>query len=183
MRVPAVRGGVDGLEPARSLAAGLPNAFFGNDFTVELIRAFDEVLAPVFLTLEDLDAYFDPRYAPDDFVRWLAGWLGFPTDERWPAERIRAHLGDAVEALLWRGTRRGIAAAVRAHTGCEPEVTDSGGVSWSATPHGRLPGEARPRLVVRVEDTDGMVDSDVLDRVVAEVKPAHVAHRVAVTGP
>jgi phage tail-like protein len=176
-----VRGAVADLEPVRSLSAGLPAAFFGNDFTAGLVRAFDEVLAPVFATLEDIDAYLDPRYAPDDFVRWLAGWLGFPTDERWSAERIRTHLGDALEALLWRGTVRGVAAAVRAHTGQEPEVADTGGVSWSSTPLGRLPGRSRGELVVRVPDVDGTVDAEVVDRVVGEVKPAHVPHRVIVS--
>jgi phage tail-like protein len=171
------------LEPPRSLATGLPAAFFGNDFTANLVRAFDEVLAPVFATLDEFDAYLDPRYAPDDFLRWLAGWLGFPVGERWPPERIRTHFADARDALLWRGTVKGVAAAVRACTGREPEVTDTGGVAWSARPLGPLPGEARPQLIVRIDDPDGEVAQEVVDRVVAEVKPAHVPHQVIITGP
>jgi phage tail-like protein len=190
-----MRGGVEDLASPQSLAVGLPGAFFGNDFTVGLVQAFDDVLAPVFATLDDFDAYLDPRYAPEDFLRWLAGWLGFPVDERWPAERLRAHLADAVEALLWRGTVRGVAAAVRAYTGRQPRVTDSGGVASSARPLGDLPGEPRPRLLVEVTDTGtgagkgratdaGAVDPAVVDRIVAEVKPAHVRHEVVVTrGP
>jgi phage tail-like protein len=176
-----MRAGVDGLRPPQSLAAGLPPAFFGNDFTRDLVDAFDQVLAPVFATLDDFDAYLDPRYAPEDFLRWLAGWLGFPTDERWPADRLRASLGDAVEALVWRGTVRGVAAAVRAYTGEQPEVSDSGGVASSARPLGALPGEPRPRLVVRVPGKD--VDPAVVERIVAEVKPAHVPHEIVLNGP
>jgi phage tail-like protein len=176
-----MRAGVDGLRPPHSLAAGLPGAFFGNDFTRELVRSFDQVLAPVFATLDDFDAYLDPQYAPEDFLRWLAGWFGFPIDERWPANRLRAHLADAVEALVWRGTVRGVAAAVRAYTGQAPQVVDSGGVSGSARPLGALPGEPRPALLVRVVDPEGILDVAVVDRLVAEVKPAHVPHEIVVS--
>jgi phage tail-like protein len=176
-----MRAAIDGLRPPRSLAAGLPPAFFGNDFTRELIRAFDEVLAPVFAALDDFDAYLDPRYAPDDYVRWLAGWLGFPTDERWAVERIRRHFGDARDGLLRRGTLAGVAAAVRAYTGQTPRLADSGGVAWSRSPLGTLPGEARPRLVVQVDDPGGTVDREVVERIVAATKPAHVSHEVVIT--
>jgi phage tail-like protein len=174
-----MRGAVEGLEPPASLAAGLPDAFIGNDFTRELIAAFDEVLAPVFASIDDFDAYLDPRYAPEDFLRWLTGWVGFPLDERWPADRLRARIADAVEAVLWRGSLRGVAAAVRAYTGEQPEVLDSGGVTSSPRPLGPLPGEARPRLLVRVRHSRRL-DPDVLDRLISDVKPAHVPHEIAV---
>jgi phage tail-like protein len=173
-----MRAGVPGLRPPESLATGLPPAFFGNDFTHGLIAAFDEVLAPVFATLDDFDAYLDPRYAPEDFLRWLASWLGFPLDERWPADRLRVHIIDAVEAVRWRGTIRGIAAAVRAYTGEQPEVIDTGGVASSARPLGPLPGEPRPRLLVRVRRGGDPMDPEVLDRIISEVKPAHVPHEL-----
>jgi phage tail-like protein len=176
-----VRAAIEGMRPPRSLAAGLPPAFFGNDFTRELIGAFDEVLAPVFATLDDFDAYLDPRYAPEDYVRWLAGWLGFPTDERWPVQRIRENFADAREGLLRRGTLAGVAAAVRAYTGRTPKLADSGGVTWSTRPLGPLPGEAQPRLVVQLDDPDGTVDRQVLERIVAATKPAHVLHEVVLT--
>ena len=174
-----MRGAVDGLQPPESLAAGLPGAFIGNDFTRGLIGAFDEMLAPVFASLDDFDAYLDPRYAPEDFLRWLTGWVGFPLDERWSAEQLRAHVADAMEAVLWRGTVRGVAAAVRAYTGEQPEVVDTGGVTSSARPLGPLPGEARPRLLVRVRRR-GRLDPDVLDRLVSDVKPAHVPHEIVI---
>lgn len=174
------RGAVEGLDPPRSLASGLPAAFFGNDFTAGLVSAFDEVLAPVFATLDDFDAYLDPRYAPEDFLRWLCGWLGSPVDERLPADGLRARLRDSVEAVMWRGTVRGVAAAVRSHTGRDPRIEDSGAVSTSHLPMRPLPGAARQRLVVRVSDPDGNLDADLLHRVVAAAKPAHVPHEVVI---
>jgi phage tail-like protein len=176
-----MRGGLENLRPPSSLAGGVPPAFFGNDFTRGLIDAFDEVLAPVFASLDELDAYFDPRYAPEDFLRWMAGWLGFGVDERRSAERLREHLSDAREALLYRGTIAGVTAAVRACTGLTCEVTDSGGVAWSARPGGPLPGSARPQLTVQVTDPDGTLDRAMLDRVIAQAAPAHVRAEVIVT--
>jgi phage tail-like protein len=178
-----VRAEIDGLTPSRSLAGGLPAAFFGNEFTYGLVGAFDEVLAPVFATLDDLDAYLDPQYAPTDFVRWLAGWLGSVVDERWSADRIRAHLADARDGVLWRGTVRGVTSAVRSYTGSTPQVTDGGGVAWSTRPTGALPGDPRARLVVRVDDPDGTVDPAVVDRIVADAKPVHIPHEVVISAP
>jgi phage tail-like protein len=137
-----VRAGVEGLRPPRSLAAGLPPAFFGNDFTAELIRAFDEVLAPVFASLDDFDAYLDPRYAPDDFVRWLAGWLGFPMDERWAVPLIRRHFGDAREGLLRRGTLAGVvepSTRAAARRGARPAAGACGQSRWDSRPGGGGP--------------------------------------------
>ena len=172
-----MRGPVENLPTPQPLADGLPDAFLTDGFTRDIVSAFDDVLAPVHATLDELDAYFDPRYAPEDFLRWMAGWLGFPIDERWPAERLRAHLVDAVEALRWTGTVRGVAAAVRAYTGSEPEVIDNGGVTGSRRPLGSLPGRSRPLLVVKVPESPG-VDRQVVDRLVATIKPAHVPHQV-----
>lgn len=170
-----MRGAAD-VPMASSLRDGLPPAFFGSDFTADLVAAFDEVLAPVVATLDDLDAYVDPRYAPDDFVRWLGTWLVAPVDERWPAHRVRAHLPDIRDALLRRGTVTGLAAMLRAVTGNEPEISDSGGVATSPRPMGPLPGVERAFVRVRVsipdEDPDTM--EDVVSRIVTEMTPAHV---------
>ena len=72
--------------------------------------------ASVGATLDDLDAYVDPRYAPDDFVRWVASWLSPAIAARRDADHLRAHLGDLRRALLGRGTlRRGRRGGPRVH--------------------------------------------------------------------
>lgn len=158
------------------LTAGLPPAFVGSDVTTHLVDAFDLVLAPLVATLDDLDAYVDARYAPDDFVRWLGSWLTAPVDDRWPADRVRHHLGDLREALLQRGTVGALVAMLRAVTGFEPEVSDSGGVSVGPRPMGPLPGSEQPfvRVRVRIAGDDPATMEDVVRRVVAGMVPAHV---------
>jgi phage tail-like protein len=34
-----------------------------------------EVLAPVVATIDCLGAYLDPALTPEDFLRWLGGWV------------------------------------------------------------------------------------------------------------
>jgi phage tail-like protein len=164
--------------PATSLVDGLPEAFLGSDFTVGLIGAFDDALGPVGATLDDLEAYLDPRFAPDDFVRWVASWLAPAIAARRDADHLRAHLPDLRRALLGRGTLDGIAAAVRACTGLEPDVRDSGGASWSKRPQGAFPGMSAPLLEVDVrvapDEPDPEAVLDLVRFVVADVRPAHV---------
>jgi phage tail-like protein len=182
-----MRGAVADLPVSRSLTEGLPVAFFtdptGADteqFAYNLVAAFDQVLAPVLASLDSIHAYIDPRTAPPDFLPWLAGWLGLAVGERWPPHRARSFVEGAAEAFRWRGTRRGIALAVRAYTGVEPDIDDTGGVGFSLRPGGTVPGDQTPFLRVRVVVGDAEVDEASVDRIVADAKPAHVPHRVEV---
>lgn len=176
-----MRGAAPGPVPV-SLARGVPEAFLGNDFTVGLVEAFDDVLAPVTGVLGDLDAYLDPRHAPDDFVVWVASWLSPQIGGRLRGAQARERLVDLRVALLARGTLGGVAAAVRACTGLDPVLRDSGGVAWSARPHGPLPGVRAALLEVDVvlapdePDPDALLD--LVRAVVDDVRPVHVPARV-----
>ena len=175
-----MRASVEGLPSPHPLAAGLPASFFGSEFTGQFVAAFDDVLAPVFSSLDNLDAYLDPRLAPDDFLAWLAGWVGVAVNERWPPQRVRRFVAAAAGMYRWRGTRRGIAEGVRAFVGTEPQIEESGAVAWSARPGSPYPGEPGPWLLVRVVTDDPQLDQASLDRIVADAKPAHVPHRLEV---
>lgn len=162
--------------PPVSLAEGLPSVFLASTFSRHLIEALDTVLAPLVATIDDLDAYVDPRYAPDDHLVWLGSWLNMAVESQWPAARVRRHLPDLVEALTARGTPRGLEAAVRACTGQEPTVRDGGGVAWSARPNGPLPGRSSSTVVVEVPTPAEARDElrSLVDAVVDDVRPAHV---------
>src|SRR5215468_4745376 len=100
------------LDSPHPLREQLPAVYLDDDFTVRFTYAFDEVLAPLFATLDCLSAYLDPRLAPDDFVTWLAGWVAFPVDEGWTLAQRRELVARAVELHRWRGTPRGLVAHV-----------------------------------------------------------------------
>jgi P2-related tail formation protein len=128
-----------------------------------------------------LDAYFEPSTAPQDFLEWLASWVGLMLDENTPTDRQRAVVAQTVELYRARGTIAGLHEHLELLTGGKVVIADSGGVSYSVTPGGDLPGEDTPRLAVRVITRAG--EDEVfhgLDELVASSKPAHVIHQVEV---
>lgn len=167
------------LATPHPLGTLLPALYQEDDLAQRLTAGLDDVLAPVLCLLDCLDAYVDPALAPEDFVAWMASVLGVEPDETVPLERRRAVVSEAADVYALHGTRLGIAAAVRAVTGVEPVVTDSGGVSWSFSPSDP-PADPTPPSVHVVVPRDAAVDASVIERTVADAAPAFVARRVDV---
>lgn len=176
-----MRGLIEGLPSPHPIGPTLPGLYQGEDFVQRLTSAFDESLAPICSVLDNLDAYLDPHLTPPDFLGWLAGWVGVSLDENWESERQRAMVSRTGTIYRRRGPVKGLAEQVAHYAGVDPEVVDSGGVSWSSVPGGRLPGRAEPSLTVRVRVANpASVDRERLDALVAENKPANVPHSVEV---
>jgi phage tail-like protein len=152
------------------------NSWQRQSFVVRLMSAFDDALAPVFATLDNLDAYVDPRVAPHDFVDWLSGWVGLAPNHAWQLRQRRERIaGEARLAVSW-GTAEGIKEVVSIFAGVpqdDVEVAERGG-----------PPEAPvPTLLVRVRVPNASsFDVVRLRRVVGGAKPAHLPHEVEVLG-
>jgi phage tail-like protein len=183
-----MRAAVAGLPTPHPLAARLPAVFLDDpspvadgSFTQRFVSAFDEVLAPVFATLDCFDAYLDPGLAPDDFLAWLAGWVALDLDDGWTPAQCRELVRQAVRLHRWRGTRRGLVEQVRLVVDGAVEVDDSGGTAWSTVPGAQLPGTAPAsvRVTVRVADPHS-VDARRVQDAVARAVPAHVTATVEV---
>jgi phage tail-like protein len=168
-----VRGMVEGLTSPVPVGTRLPAVLQEDDLLQRFTGAFDDALAPVYLTLDALACYVDPQLAPADFLEWLCGWVGIEPDETWTTERRREIVAHAAAVHRWRGTPRGVAEAVRLVVEGDVQVRDNGGSSWSAAPAGRLPGAAEPALHVRVV-ARGPVDRPRVERVIGAVSAAHV---------
>lgn len=176
-----MRGVVAGLPSPHPLWPALPAVYQDDDFAQRFLGALDEVLAPVFNTLDNFDAYLDPRLTPDDFLSWLAGWVGIALDEGWDEDRRRAIVGRAAELYRMRGTAIGLAGQVEIQTGGQVEIVENGATGWSVDPGGELPGSSEPLVVVRVTVPDPKaIDTQRLDTLVATAKPAHVMHRIEI---
>src|SRR4051812_49450543 len=179
-----MRATIKTLESPAPLGPMLPAIYQEDDFSMRFIAGFDDVLAPILLTLDCLIDYFDPALTPTDFLEWLAGWVGMEIDESWATERRRAAVATAVEMYRMRGTISGLRANLEVLSGGQVEITDSGGVAWSSSPMGPLPGQESPRLAVRVTLPDATDRTTrALDAVVTGAQPAHVVHRVDVVTP
>ncbi len=179
------RRAVPGLRSPHPIGETLPGPYQDDDFAQRFCAALDEVLAPVLSTLDCLPAYLDPALTPPDVLDWLAGWVGMAEATRWPLERRQALVARAAQLHAWRGTPFAVRELVEVATGIVPELEDSGGVTWSRDPQGRLPGRRRPELVVRVHPppegaSDSLPEVALLTRLVALVAPAHLPWRVEI---
>lgn len=177
-----MRGTIEGLRSPHPLAQGLPAIYQEEDpFTIRLTEAFDDVLAPVFSTLDNLPAYFDPSLTPPDFLGWLASWVALELDETWDLARRRQAVKSGVDLLRRRGTAVGLADELRLATGAEIEVLENGGSAWSLDPGSPMVGTPEPALLIRIVTPDaGAVDLDRVERIIGAGKPAHVPHKVEV---
>ena len=179
-----MRGLVKGLESPRPIGETLPALYQSDDMAQRLVSAMDDALAPVFATLDGFEAYLDPAYAPEDFLDWLAGWVGITLDHTWPLERRRIMVASAVDLYRLRGTASGLASQVAIYTGGQVEIIESGAAGWSRVPNAAIPGDATPALTVRVKVRDPKAISAArLDALVTAAKPAHIPHSVEIVEP
>lgn len=175
------RGGPAGLRTPHPLGEMLPAPYLDDDLTQRWLSALDDVLAPVLLVIDGLDAYVDPRLTPPDVLDWLAGWVAVTTNASRPDEANRAWVLGAVRHHGRRGTALALRDELRQATGLDVEVDESGATTWSTVAGGPLPGQDEPALVVRVRAGDpAAVPLAAVERAVTAAKPAHVPHVIDV---
>jgi phage tail-like protein len=182
---------LEGVTSRHPLAAALP-AVLREDphgepgFVERFCGALDEVLAPIALTLDALEAYVDPRIAPRDFLRWLRRWPGLPEEIALSEAATRAFVLEAAELHRWWGTEWALRRWLELYTEGNVEVTDNGGSlvagdASSAVRFDREPPWVRVRVrVPRVRARNADFQRG-LRALVAAATPAHVVTRVEVT--
>jgi phage tail-like protein len=83
------------------------------------IAAYLDVMEAFHVSVEEkldhLDQYFDPRRAPEEFVRFLAGWVDI--DFAVSTGRLRELIASFTELLTMRGTRQGLLRLLEHATG------------------------------------------------------------------
>jgi phage tail-like protein len=165
------------------LAEQLPAVYFEDPFALRFAEGLDTLLGPMLVVLDCLPAYLSSWLAPEDFLDWLAHWVGAELTGDEAAAVRREAIATAVFMHRRRGTARGLAAAVRFATGVTPEIDESGGSAWSARPLGPYPGRVDPglRVTLRVPDP-AQVNRVRLEAVVAAATPAHLPFTVEVVG-
>jgi len=173
-----MRGVVDDLDTPVPVLPRLPGILQEDEFLARWLDAFDASLAPVFVVLDNLDAYIRPETAPPDFLAWLAGWVEARLDDAWPLEQSRHVVAEAAGLLRRTGTAGGIrdAMSVSAGPGSRVQVEDTGGTTYSTEPRAALPGlpRAEVRIVVVVPAGDPSEVQRRLERAAHQFVPAHV---------
>lgn len=179
------RAAVPGLPSPHPIGAQLPALYADDDFAQRFTSGLDTVLAPVFATLDNLPAYLDPRVTPADFLGWLASWVGGVDDPDWPLALRREAAVRAVALHRGRGTRRGLAEALRLVLGVGADIVGDGAAVWSRTALSEPPPAPDGELVVRVwAQGTATVEADQVLDLVRALCPVHTRCRVEVlAGP
>ncbi|MGP3690557.1 phage tail protein [Streptomyces sp. IBSNAI002] len=170
-----MRGTVPDLVTPYPIGAYLPAVYQEDSFAQRFTSGLDDVLAPAIAVLDSLEAYADPDTTPEDFLPWLAGWLGIAVEETLPADARRARVKHAAESFVVRGTHAGLRAALHTLTGAWLEVLDSGGVRCSDRSGGCTVTDAEPAVIVRLPQSL-VHQREAVEALVAGAVPAHV-HR------
>ena len=152
-----------------------------------LLTVMQEMHAQDEELLSNLDAYFDPRRAPDVFVPYLASWVDLDRLLALRAEkaglryslstglgRLRELTASAAMLSQWRGTRRGLEAFLRIATGLQ-EFGIEENVSGSA----KVPRPYHLQITIPVEATIHMA---LIKRIIEIEKPAYVTYELVTEG-
>lgn len=176
----------NGHIPPSSLLDYLPQPYQGDPFLGRFLRIPESIFAQIEGILDALPHYFDPRTAPEEFLPWLAGWVGEELDENWPPARRRALIARAAALYRWRGTRRGLREHISLYTGRTPLIVENFdglrlGQDAALGLNTRL-GQLQPNCItVTVPAAPGeQLDERILRRIIESTKPAHAGYTLEI---
>jgi phage tail-like protein len=126
---------VNGRSSGGWLVAQLPAAMRRDGVISGFVRAFGEIGDSVRDQVNDVEYELDVNLASPEMLSYLASWLGVAIDSAMAASDdpvvrdVQRRLIRAVgQALVWRGTRRGLETLLEALTDSRVDVRDPGGV-------------------------------------------------------
>lgn len=103
--------------PERVYLDYLPEIYQQSDFLGRFLSICEQALEPSFEMADLFWAYLNPLTAPAALVPFLAHWVAWPMNPRWPLSQQRRLIRHAVEIYQWRGTRRGLQLVLHLCTG------------------------------------------------------------------
>ncbi len=95
----------------------LPSIYREDEQSAFFLDRFLANFEGIYTSIEDRMAMaqmlFDVRSAPPDALDWLANWFGIVLDTNWSDDKRRLFIKRAIDFYQFRGTMRGIRAALR----------------------------------------------------------------------
>jgi phage tail-like protein len=173
--------GRDHEEKASTYLRYLPAIYQDDPFLGRFLRVFEEILCPIQTMVNALPEMFDPRLAPPVMLERLASWVGSQRPVGSPETRWRQLVRQTLWLHRWRGTKRGLRAALEATTGRRPLITEyaAGLVLGPDATLGRnaaLEGGRPLHFDVMFDCSPDAVDKTLIDDIIRGYKPAHVSY-------
>lgn len=157
----------------------LPMGMLDDELFVRFVSIFQQVATSLVEGADNIPNLVDSTVAPVPALSWLASWLGVTWIEpSLPDDVQRRLVRECGRALEWRGTSRGLEILLRAVTGGEVVIAESGHVRVGAAP-GAL--ASNPTVRVEVQSTGWLSEDDFVELVTDEV-PANVHCEIVVDG-
>jgi phage tail-like protein len=164
----------------------LPSLYQGDDFLGRFLRIFEDIIAPIERTIDNVGDSLDPELAPEEFLPWLSSWIGVDLDENWPPAMQRELIASAATLYRWRGTRRGLREHLRIYTGFSPLIVENFtglrlGQDAVLGVNARL-GTYHPHCfyVTAIAAQPASLDERILRRIVEAEKPANTGYLLEV---
>ena len=189
------------VPPADVLAADAPSAedgalssylaYLPRVFTPDLARGDDPFLGQFLLAFEavltglpdrpglqqaidGVADLLDPATTREDFLPWLAGWVGLTLRADWDTATRRRFIREIVPLYRLRGTKDGLGRMLSLYTGQPVEIDDDHAVPHFFTVALTLP-QADPEQVRRIQE--------IARAIVDQEKPAHTFYALEVNTP
>lgn len=163
-----------------SYLAHLPQVYGADPFLGRFLLAFEAVLSGLpghpglQQAVDGIADLFDPATTVEDFLPWLAGWVGLTLRADWDVPTRRAFIREIVPLYRLRGTKEGLRRMLSLYTGQAVEIDDG-----LAAPHFFTVlltlSRADPEQVRRVQA--------IARAIVDQEKPAHTFYALEVTTP
>jgi len=96
----------------------------GKDFTERFLSLFESSFEEIESAIGRIGRLLDPAGTPDEFIDWLGSWLAVAADKDCPVGTKRRFLSHAMEIYRKRGTRAGLAEAIRVYSGASPDIIE-----------------------------------------------------------
>jgi phage tail-like protein len=163
----------DDRSPDEEAAAGPP-------FLGRFLLAFEAVLSGLpdrpglQQAVDGIADLLDPATTREDFLPWLASWVGLTLRADWDVPTRRLFIRDIVPLYRLRGTKEGLERMLSLYTGQPVEIDDDHTVPHFFTVALMLP-QADPEQVRRIQE--------IARAIVDQEKPAHTFYALEVTTP
>jgi phage tail-like protein len=187
--------------------AHLPAFFQDDDFAGAFLLAFERILTgipgsdpPNFprvppgleQILDAIQTYFDPSWAPDEFLPWLAGWVATSLREDWDAATRRSFIAHIVPLYRRRGTAWALRSLLQVYLNPTGDPSRDGDVEVLEAPKPvdpRYPDPYPPRyfqvrFTIAERDPQAVwrcasIATEIIDR----EKPAHTYYGLLIGSP
>ena len=102
----------------------LPELYSYDDFVNRFLMMFESFWKPVNQQISQIENYFDPDLTPDQFLNWLASWVGMEIDDTFPKDRIRMLIRNAIPFFHCRGTAQSLKLFLEMYSGGKVEISE-----------------------------------------------------------